>query len=116
MSYVADITVVEARLGTYVGESQECVASVKRLAGAPQTRSWVKGKRVKGETIPVGTGIATFNQQNKYQGHAAIYISQDADGICVYDQWKRRPLNKRLIAFRGSGYVSNDGDQFYVIE
>ncbi|WP_152554925.1 BPSL0067 family protein [Serratia sp. DD3] len=71
---------------------------------------------VKGATIATGTAIATFNQRGNYEGHAAIYIKQDKKGIYVYDQWTSRPLNERLIIFRGYGDVSNDGDQFYVIE
>ncbi|WP_100136606.1 BPSL0067 family protein [Snodgrassella alvi] len=103
--------------GIYVGESHECVAAVKHFAKAPQTTIWKKGARVKGNnSIRPGTAIATFDSRGKYHGHAAIYINQTARGINVYDQWKGQPLQTRELEFRGWGYVSNDGDQFYVIE
>lgn len=103
--------------GIFVGESHECVAVVKYFAKAPQTIIWKKGARVKGNTtIQPGTAIATFDKNGKYYGHAAIYINQTTIGINVYDQWNNRPLNNRMIKFIGMGYVSNDGDQFYVIE
>ncbi|PIT17504.1 hypothetical protein BGI33_02805 [Snodgrassella alvi] len=101
----------------YVGESHECVAVVKYFAKAPQTTIWKKGARVKGNnSIRPGTAIATFDSRGKYHGHAAIYINQTAAGINVYDQWKGRPLFSRTIFFNHHEYISNDGDQFYVIE
>ncbi|WP_373880604.1 BPSL0067 family protein [Snodgrassella alvi] len=78
---------------------------------------WKKRAKVKGKTtIQSGTVIATFEKNGKYYGHAAIYINQTKIGINVYDQWNNRPLNNRIIKFIGMGYVSNDGDQFNVIE
>ncbi|PIT60173.1 hypothetical protein BHC57_06670 [Snodgrassella alvi] len=101
----------------YVGESHECVAVVKYFAKAPHTTIWKKGARVKGNnSIRPGTAIATFDSRGKYYGHAAIYINQTAAGINVYDQWNGMPLHYRPIFFKGHSYVSNDGDQFYVIE
>lgn len=101
----------------HVGESHECVAVVKYFAKAPQTTIWKKGAKVKGNTsIRSGTAIATFDSRGKFYGHAAIYINQTPAGINVYDQWNEMPLHFRTIPFRGYGYVSNDGDQFYVIE
>lgn len=103
--------------GIYVGESHECVAVVKHFAKAPQTTIWKKGARVKGNnSIRPGTAIATFDSRGKYHGHAAIYINQTAAGINVYDQWKGRPLSSRTIFFNRHEYISNDGEQFYVIE
>ena len=95
----------------------ECVAIVKYFAKALHTSLWKKGARVKGNTsIKPVTAIATFNKNGKYHGHAAIYISQTATAINVYDQWNSVPLYFRSIQFKGHSYVSNDGDQFYVIE
>jgi hypothetical protein len=43
-------------------------------------------------TIQKGTAIATFVNgkypNNSHDNHAAFYISQDAGGIWVVDQWK----------------------------
>ena len=90
---------------------------MKYFAKAPHTSLWKKGARVKGNTsIKPGTAIATFNSNGKYYGHAAISVSQTAIAITVYDQWNDTPLHTRQIKFKGRGYVSNDGDQFYVIE
>ncbi|MBI1907500.1 MAG: BPSL0067 family protein [Rhodocyclales bacterium] len=117
MTYVADLQSVKSKLETHVGESQECVAAVKSLAGTGPTWNWRKGKQVKGNTtIREGTAIATFREDNTYYGHAAIYIRQSSNAIHVYDQWVGRPLREREIVFKGFGYVSNDGEQFYAIE
>eukprot|EP01031_Cornospumella_fuschlensis_P037208 gene37208-45163_t len=101
--------------GEFHGESEECVALVKEECGAPQTARWTRGTLVKGNTITKGTGIATFEGSgNSYQGHAAIYLGQDATGIQVVDQWRGHGASKRTIRFGGSG-VSNDGNKFYTI-
>lgn len=50
----------------------------------------------------------------KYSGHAAIYISQNGDGIQVWDQWVGHPVSQRTIRWNGSG-ISTNGDSFYVI-
>ena len=53
----------------------------------PHISLWKKGARVKGDTsIKPGTAIATFNSNGKFKGHTAIYISQTAAAINVYDQ------------------------------
>jgi hypothetical protein len=117
MAYIANMQTVKSKLETYVGESQECVAVVKALANTGPTGRWKKGEKVKGNTsIKEGTAIATFRPDGTYYGHAAIYIRQSHYGINIYDQWVGRPLREREIAFKGTGYVSNDGEQFYVIE
>lgn len=83
------------------------------------TTQWVRGGRVRGNTtIKEGTAIATFNAKGQYHGHAAIYVSQDEDGIHVHDQWitgAGKGVGPRLIRWGGNG-VSNDGDGFYVVE
>lgn len=109
--------------GKRVGTGQ-CVAFVQRCAGAPVTSGWRKGEAVKGNMyISRGTAIATFDSSGKYPNHstgnhAAIYLSQDADGIHVYDQWiKRGVVSKNYIRFKGKrGISSNDGDDYYIIE
>jgi hypothetical protein len=123
MAYQANLVEVEKLVGTVIGTGQ-CVALVQKVARAPLTGSWKRGKKVKGELLlPEGTAIATFNASGKYankmdgSSHAAIYVSQTAVGIDVYDQWLGQPTHKRTIRFRnGSGTAVNDGDQFYVIE
>jgi hypothetical protein len=106
-----------AVLGKLYGDG-ECVALVREWTGAPQTAKWNKGAKVRGSKIPIGTAIATFNTQAKYEGHAAIYQSQDDKGINVIDQWKGRAAGYRHIRFQAAkaDRVSNDGDAYYVIE
>lgn len=126
MAYVYD-KAEELAGKTPVGTKQ-CVALVKEYAGAPQTSLWKEGARVKGDkTLKKGTAIATFvdgKYQNRSTGnHAALYLSQDAAGIWVIDQWSTSgTIRKRQLSFRGTKpdgtYVnpSNNGDAFSVIE
>lgn len=73
---------------TYLGADHECVALVRKLTGAPESKKWVTGDRVRGnQTVQPGTAIATFDQVGQYRGHAAIYLGQDARGLIVFDQW-----------------------------
>ncbi len=74
--------------------------------------------------IPVGTVIATFTKDGKYQGHAAIYEKQDDSGIYVVNQWisgkKPMPVSRYKFTFKfgmGSNPTNvNDGDNYYVVE
>jgi hypothetical protein len=91
-------------------------------AGAPLTKLWTKGTLVKGNaTLERGTAIATFDDDGTYgnhidgRSHAAIYLSQNASGLEVFDQWVGQPVHQRLIRFGGHPAV-NDGNMFYVIE
>lgn len=74
-----------------------------------------------GANVAVGTIIATFIDgvypNNASGNHAAVYVSQDAHGLTVWDQWTGQPVHKRVIHFRGGqGSMSNDGDAFWVVE
>ena len=110
--------------GRVVGAGH-CVDFVKAAAGAPHTAAWRPGPPVRGNRhIPPGTAIATFESDGTYRSepgnHAAIYLYQDERGIWVYDQWRGRPVHKRLIRFEGGkgsarGSKSNDGRRFAVI-
>jgi hypothetical protein len=99
----------------------QCVSYVKRVCpGLPPTILWKQGLPVKGNNqILPGTVIATFNSAAKYRGHAAIYVSKDAAGIGVYDQYITPPNPKavgpRLLRWGAKG-DSNNGDNFYVVE
>lgn len=107
-------------LGQIVGNGH-CVAYVRKAAGTPATAAWKEGAKVKGKNVAAGVAIATF-QGGKYQNatdgrsHAAIFISQNATGLWVYDQWLGQPVHKRMIRFKGGkGTANNDGDAFSVI-
>ena len=114
----------EAFEGRVVGAGH-CVDFVKAAAGVPRTAEWRRGAPVLGNRhIAPGTAIATFEADGTYTSrpgnHAAIYLYQDDRGIWVYDQWKGRPVHKRLIRFEGGkggarGSKSNNGKLFSVI-
>jgi len=110
----------ESYEGEVVGDGQ-CVAFVKEASGAPQTALWKEGKQVRGTSVEKGTAIATFiggvYPSHKHGNHAAIYVSQNADGLLVWDQWSGQPVHQRTIHFRGgAGEPVNDGDAYAVIE
>jgi len=119
MSYVS--ANYESFDGRVVGDGQ-CVAYVRTASGAPQTSDWAEGQKVKGATVAEGTAIATFqggSYTNSTNGnsHAAIYQSQDGQGLWVYDQWLGHSVQRRLIRFRdGATTPNNDGDAFSVID
>jgi hypothetical protein len=99
----------------------QCVSYVKSVcATLPATAHWKKGSAVKGnKKILPGTVIATFNAYGKYEGHAAIYVSQNSAGINVYDQYVTppgpKPVGPRLLRWGAHGR-SNDGTNFHVVE
>src|SRR4051794_14332315 len=115
----------EAFIGRVV-ENGHCVKFVQAAAGAPRTSGWRPGRLVYGDSkIAPGTAIATFETDGSYTSatgnHAAIYISQDANGIWVYDQWRGQPVHKRLIRLVGGqgadkGSKSNSAKLYRVIE
>jgi hypothetical protein len=115
----------EAFEGRVIGGGY-CVDFVKAAATVPRTAAWQEGAAVRGNpNVARGTAIATFESDGSYTSesgnHAAIYLSQDDDGIWVYDQWQGQPVHKRLIRFEGGsgakwGSKSNNGRRFAVIE
>jgi hypothetical protein len=129
MSYVYD-KVDDLNETEKVG-SKQCVALVIRYANTPNTGQWTEGKIVLGTpSIPKGTAIATFvggkYQSNATGNHAAFYISQDAGGIWVMDQWfsdvtkpkvSKRYLRKRGKTLKGA-YIdpSNNAEAYSIIE
>jgi hypothetical protein len=99
------------------------VRYVQECAGCPHTSQWRPGEKVRGSDVPTGTAIATFDPNGAYgnhtdgRSHAAIFISEASNGLVVWDQWLRHPVQQRTIRFKGGqGRKVNDGDQFYVIE
>jgi hypothetical protein len=111
--------------------SKQCVALVQYYAQLPQTANWKEGLKVLGNLATAkGTAIATF-VNGKYESHstgnhAAFYISQDAGGIWVMDQWAndttKPKVSKRYLRKKGTstngGYIdpSNNAEAFSAIE
>ncbi|SFS09674.1 BPSL0067 family protein [Sphingomonas jatrophae] len=118
---------VEDLEGTDKVGGGQCVALVQHYTSAPLTANWTEGAVVKGQTLLAkGTAIATFvggKYPNKAHGnHAALYISQDATGITVMDQWtKKANVSSRKLLFKGKdkngNFIdpSNNADAFSVI-
>lgn len=106
-------------LGKVVGNGH-CVALIRECSGAPHTSLWRPSIAVKGNKIPPGSIIANFRNgryPNRSGWHAAIYISQNKEGIWVWDQWVGKPVHKRLIRFKGGrGKASNDGDRYSLVK
>ena len=108
--------------------TKQCVALIKQYTRAPMTMMWKEGATVKGNlNLAKGTAIATFvDRRYPNQGagnHAAFYISQDALGIWVIDQWSTsRTIKSRRLSFKEQDKMgrfvnpSNNGDAFSVIE
>lgn len=115
-----------AKVGTF-----QCVALVKHYGKAPVTSLWKAGDSVMGNLrIAKGTAIATFvdgkYESNATGNHAGFYISQDASGLWIMDQWadnnKKPKISKRYLRRQGrlpSGRFknpSNNADAYSVIE
>jgi hypothetical protein len=101
----------------FVG-SHECVALVQQWAGAPHgaISSWHPGDKVLGLlTIARGTAIATF-PGGRYDGHAAIYLGQDGQGIQVFDQWQGHKPSRRTIYSHGQHAMVDTAANYYVIQ
>lgn len=122
---------VDSLEGTAKVGSGQCVLLVQRYAKAPATPLWREGGAVFGDfAIEKGTAIATFvggkYESNRTGNHAAFYLSQDAGGIWVMDQWANNTtkpkVSKRYIrrkaAKTGGGFVdpSNNASAYFVIK
>jgi hypothetical protein len=113
----------EHYLGKKVGTGQ-CVAYVEAASMIGSTGTWHAGVKVLKASpgqIAKGTIIATMVDghypNHSHGNHAAIYLSQDASGIQVIDQWLGQPVHYRTIHNHGDhGSPSNDASKFYVVE
>ena len=108
----------------------QCVALIEEYTTVPRpaAATWKQGAVVRGsKTLAKGTAIATFVNgkypSNASGNHAAFYLSEDANGIWVVDQYAGSGgIRKRHLRFKGEVskgvYVdpSNNGDAFSVIE
>ncbi len=113
--------------GKFIGRSTgtgQCVALVQATTpGLGTTASWVRGDKVQGNTALVpGTAIATFSSSGHYanatdgSSHSAIYLSQNADGMQVLDQWNGKAASVRTIPWNShGGAAANTGSAFHVV-
>lgn len=80
------------------------------------------------DAIKPGTAIATFDKNGHYEGHAAIYLGQDKNGIRVIDQWNIRnkddkitgnqPPHERTLPLNSKGprATINRGEPYRVVK
>jgi len=105
-----------------------CAGIVQWYTIAGLANFWREGIAVRGNSVKIvkGTAVATFvngKYPNKPSGnHAALYVSQDAAGVYVMDQWTaKHTIGKRLMRFKGKQAdgtyfdPSNNGDALSVI-
>lgn len=109
--------------GTQVGESDQCVALVKALSGAPQTTLWKPGRQVIHSNLPRGTAIAKFEwsgSKGSYSqsgaGHCGILIGlRSTGGFDLWDQNWGQPSVIRRHTISGSGGGVYDPASYYEI-
>jgi len=100
----------------------ECAAGVQHVfatADKPLGHSskWCPGIKVRGNNVKPGTAIASFRNGKYRQDHAAIFIRELENGLLVWDQFKTRRWNMRILKFDQSRRpYSNNGNFFYTIE
>jgi hypothetical protein len=106
-------------------DNGHCARYVQIAGGAPPTAQWRRGVQARGGNLEPGTLIATFGPDGRYTNrvdgtaHCAILISEQSDGLLVYDQWVGQPVHQRVMRFRGAtnpANAMNDGDAMYAIE
>jgi hypothetical protein len=106
--------------GQVIGDGQSA-SLVQECAGAAPPSQWTGGGGVQGADIPPGTAIATFDSSESYpatspDSHAAIYQSQDQNGLWVWDQGNGQPVRRRYIRFlNGAGSPADDASAYSVI-
>lgn len=106
----------------------ECAALVQHSQPIGKAATWREGIGVKGNDhlIKKGTAVATFEDgfypNRRYDNHVAYYLSQDANGITVMDQYGGKDdISSRVMRFRGKrsnglyNDPSNNGDALSVI-
>lgn len=101
----------------------ECATGLQYVfykAGKPlgKTATWKQGPKVRGNSIPPGTAIASFRNGKYSNDHAAILIRETKDGLEVWDQFNNppKPWGRRTLRFSKNKDRSNNGNMFFVIQ
>jgi hypothetical protein len=129
--FVIDVDkVVMDNDGYYSNEwGTQCLALVQQAplligTSVPRMVDMRRGAKVKDlapSQISKGTAIATFDENGRYPKtarHGAIFVSHDANGIVVIDQWVGKGwASQRTLKYLGSGTRRvDDGDWYWIIE
>ena len=119
------LSVIQSYEGKKLGtgaNAGECATGVQTIFEEHKkplglTKTWKKGAKVAGDAaLEAGTAIATFKADGGYDHHAAVYDSQTATEVTVWDQYNGshpKSWGKRQLAIGQGG--SNGADDFYVI-
>jgi RHS repeat-associated protein len=109
------------------GGLAQCAALVKQtVGGGLSTTTWRQGG-VPSSSTPIGTAVATFNDEGKYNDyetgqHAAIFLGFDKQGrMLVLEQWKGikndvidiRPIP--MTSPSGNPYPSNNAKEYNIV-
>ncbi|QIR38854.1 BPSL0067 family protein [Tolypothrix sp. PCC 7910] len=84
------------------------------------TSNWKKGANIiENRKVELGTAIATFGSNGKYEGHTAIFAGYGTEngvsGFYVWDQnWDGSSVQKHFIRTDRSG--TSDADNYYVVQ
>ncbi|HTO87117.1 MAG TPA: BPSL0067 family protein [Thermoanaerobaculia bacterium] len=116
-------------------DTGHCARLVQIATGAPKASFWRRGEKVRGNSIiAYGTAIATFElgglfdelticgpvlytNRTDHTAHAALYVSQDENGIKMIDQWQGRgTVGYTTRDFLPHKFPIESGDNDYVIE
>ena len=135
MPFIIDVDKLQYTADAYKGPwGTQCVALAQMGPPAtgsqvpPGTSQWRRGLRVANAApgvIQKGTVIATFTAGGRYPNssegnrHTALYLSHDANGIKVIEQWIGKAIpSERTLAFVGflEPRRVDKGDQYYVVE
>lgn len=117
MPYIArDVDTLMATTVGWVGVGQEGAALTRAWTAAPPATLWRAGAPVRNNsTIEKGTVIATF-EHGQYNGHAALYLGETAEGIVVFDQGASQHAHERTIHYGGRHAPLDNGDSYFVVE
>jgi hypothetical protein len=81
--------------------------------------NWVKGEQITPSNLPPqGTVIATFFDNDTYQGHVAIFVSGNSNRIYVVDQNSQSDgeMKYHAIPFNNGSRTVHGADNYYVVE
>jgi hypothetical protein len=127
---------VKGSNANHCGSNGQCASLVKALVpGIPQhTTQWQRGTHVRGNDIPIGAPIATFNsygqrgtngygppgspQGKSGESHSGIYLGQNKQGLIILHQWESSggPRIDTIPWDKWNGSPKEAGDKYYTIK
>jgi hypothetical protein len=103
---------------------QACAMLTQSMSKVGLTNTWKPGMQVKGNDIPLGTPVATFNYDGNYSSagtrgvsgssHTGLYYGQDSGGVYLFNQYIGSGGAK--ISYFPFNSGNEGGDKYYVIK